>query len=151
MLAGALRDAGHAVRGTTRDPLRLSEIEAAGAEAMLADPDRVATLIGGFAHVTVVCILLGSATGPSAQVRALHGPRLEMLLTKLVDTTARGVVYESRGSVQQDVLDGGAERVRSYARRSMARYALLGADPADPQSWLVGAVRAVDEVVGEPR
>jgi hypothetical protein len=146
-LAGELRKSGLAVRGTTRSRGRLEEIEAVGAEAILADPDRVATLVPTFDHVTVVCLLLGSARGCEEAVSALHGSRLEMLLTKLVDTTARGVVYEARGSVDPDVLAGGAERVRSFADRSLAAYALLEADPADLAAWLPAAVRAVDRVI----
>jgi NAD(P)H-binding len=147
-LAAELRAVGVAVRGTTRSAARLPEIEAAGAEAVLADPDRVATLVPAFEHVTVVCVLLGSAVGSSAAVEALHGTRLEMLLTKLVDTTARGVVYEARGTVDDAVLAGGAQRVRGFAERSLASYALLKADPGDPTAWLNAAVDAVHQVIG---
>jgi Trk K+ transport system NAD-binding subunit len=94
LLARALGARGHAVRGTTRDRSRLAEIEAAGAEAALGDPDRVSTMMGALEQVAVVCIMLASATGSPEQLRALHGTRLEMLLTKLVDTTVRGLVYE---------------------------------------------------------
>jgi hypothetical protein len=146
-LAGKLREAGVAVRGTTRSAERLAEIEAAGVQAVLADPDRVATLVPAFEHVSVVCVLLGSAAGTPDAVRALHGTRLEMLLTKLVDTTARGVVYESRGSVDDAVLAGGAERVRGFAERSLARYALLEADPGDPTAWVTAAASAVRQVI----
>ncbi|HWF35957.1 MAG TPA: hypothetical protein VG295_11300, partial [Solirubrobacteraceae bacterium] len=62
-LAGELRAAGHAVRGTTRDPGRQPAIEAAGAEPFVADPDRVGTLIPAFAGVAVMCLLLASAAG----------------------------------------------------------------------------------------
>ena len=45
-LAAALVDEGHAVRGTTRARgVGSPAIEAAGAEAVLADPDRLATLL----------------------------------------------------------------------------------------------------------
>ena len=147
-MARKLSADGHAVRGTTRWAGRMEEIEAAGAEAVLADPDRVATLVESFAHVTVVCVLLGSARGSPAQLAALHGTRLDMLLTKLVDTTVRGVVYEARGTVEPGVLAGGAERVRHFAQRSLASYALLDADPAIPDQWLAEAVAGVDGVIG---
>ncbi|MBV8432533.1 MAG: NAD(P)H-binding protein [Solirubrobacterales bacterium] len=147
LLARELRASGHAVRGTTRSAERLGEIEAVGAEAVLADPDRVATLMSAFEHVSVVCVLLGSAAGPDAEVAALHGTRLEMLLTKLVDTTARGVVYEARGSVDAEVLAAGAERVRRFAERSLAGYALVEADPARPSLWVTAAGEAVDQVL----
>jgi len=73
-----------------------------------------------------------------------------MLLTKLVDTTARGVVYETRGSVDPEVLGAGAQRVRSFADRSLASYALLDAGPASPATWLAAAIDAVNQVIGLP-
>jgi hypothetical protein len=88
-LARELVAAGHAVRGTTRDPARTADIAAAGAEPYIGDPDRIGTLMGALAGVTVVCWLLG--TVPDAD---LHGGRLRMLFEKLVDTPVRGVVYE---------------------------------------------------------
>jgi hypothetical protein len=147
LLAKALADQGHAVRGTTRDQARLPEIEAAGAEAVLGDPDRVATLVGALDHVTVACILLGSASGSPDQLRALHSTRLEMLLAKLTDTTVRGVVYEARGGLDSDLLAAGARRVQSFGRRSLAPTRLLGADPAQPQEWLTEAVGAIGQVL----
>jgi uncharacterized protein YbjT (DUF2867 family) len=140
----ALVEAGNLVRGTTRDPARLSAIEAAGADAVLADPDRVMTLMEALDHVSVACILLGSASGSPENVRALHGPRLEMLLTKLVDTTIRGVVYEARGSVPGEVLALGAERVRAFAERSVATAVVLEADPGRADAWVSAALHAVD-------
>ncbi len=74
-----------------------------------------------------------------------------MLLTKLVDTTARGVVYEARGSVDASILSAGADRVRSFAQRSLAAYALLRADPGSPPEWLAAAVEAVEGVIGAPQ
>ncbi len=147
LLARALISQGHAVRATTRRRARLAELEAAGAEPVLADPDRVATLVGAFEHVTVACILLGSAVGSEEQLRALHGSRLEMLLTKLIDTTVRGVVYEAGGTVDPGITGEGAQRVREFARRSPAGFAILEADPADAQAWLAAAVQAVDRAV----
>jgi uncharacterized protein YbjT (DUF2867 family) len=88
-LAAALAAAGHAVRGTTRDPARAGAIAAAGAEPYVGDPDRIGTLMGALAGVTVVCWLFGAVPDPD-----LHGGRLRMLFEKLVDTPVRGVVYE---------------------------------------------------------
>lgn len=143
MLAERLVAEGHAVRGTTRDVDHVEAIEAAGAEAVVADPDRVATLVGTLHQVTVTVILLGSAVGTAAELEALHGSRLDMLLTKLIDTTVRGVVYESAGEVPAEVLRAGAERVNAYARRSHASCSLLEADPGAPASWLEAAERAI--------
>ena len=148
LLARALIEAGNLVRGTTRDRARLSEIESARAEGVLADPDRVMTLMGALDHVSVTCILLGSASASPEHVRALHGTRLEMLLTKLVDTTVRGVVYEARGSVSDDILAGGVERVRAFAERAVANAVLLDADPGRPHEWVSAALDAVELAVG---
>jgi NAD(P)-dependent dehydrogenase (short-subunit alcohol dehydrogenase family) len=141
-LARALLDEGHTVRGTTRDPSGTAAIEAVGAEAYVGDPDRVATLSAALEHVAIACVLLGSATGPADQLAALHGPRLEMLLTRMLDTTVRGVVYEARGSIDPAVLAGGGQRVRAACRGSRIPYALFDADPGDHETWVRGACDA---------
>src|SRR5690606_40730452 len=45
--------------------------------------------------------LLGTANGEPEQVAALHGPRLERMLTEAVDTPLRGFVYEAAGTVPE--------------------------------------------------
>jgi uncharacterized protein YbjT (DUF2867 family) len=144
MLARELIDRGHVVRGTTRDPARVPALERAEIEPVVADPDVVSTLVSAFDHVTVVCILLGSATGSPQQLAALHGSRLEMLLTKLIDTTARGLVYEAAGTVDPGVLAGGVDQVRRFGGRAVAEVAVLEADPADAPAWVEAALEAVD-------
>jgi uncharacterized protein YbjT (DUF2867 family) len=104
------------VRGTSRREQGLAAIAAAGIEPALADPDRVGTLLELVGDVAVVCLLLGSAEGEPEAVAAIHGPRLERLMERLVDTPVRGVVYEATGSVAAPVLEGGAEIVRAAAR-----------------------------------
>ena len=149
-LATELIARGHAVRGTTRDPRRAGELEAAGVEPFVADPDRIATLARAFDHVGVACLLLGSATGSAQQLQALHGTRLEMLLTRMIDTTARGVVYECAGSVDDAVLRAGAARVREACERSLIPYVLLDADPDEHAAWLQAACAAVQRVLSGP-
>ena len=146
-LAGELVAQDHTVRGTTRSPAALAAIEAAGAEAVLGDPDVVATLVGSFEHVSVACVLLGSAQGAPAQLAALHSTRLDMLLARMLDTTVRGVVYEASGSVDRDVLEAGAALVRERCEDSRIPYALLGADPADHDAWTAAAVAAVQSTL----
>jgi hypothetical protein len=143
-LTGELIARGHAVRGTTRDVARRAVIEATGAEAFIGDPDVVATLAPALEHVAVACVLLGSAVGASP---ALHGTRLEMLLTRMLDTTVRGVVYEAAGSVDPAVLRSGAAIVRTRCEVSRIAYALLEADPADHSGWLRAAVDAVERAL----
>ena len=142
-LTAALRDDGHAVRGTTRDPSRVRELAAGDAEPFVGDPDRVATIVPALDHVGVVCILLGSATGTAEQLRALHTTRLAMLLEKTVDTTVRGVVYETVGSVEPAVLSAGAGVVASACERSLIPHVFLTADPDAHRAWVIDAADAV--------
>ena len=146
-LARALRADGHAVRGTTRDRARGPEIEAAGAEAFIGDPDRVATLGPALAHVGVACILLGSATGTEEQLAALHSTRLDMLLERMLDTTVRGIVYETVGTVPESILAEGARRVRHACERSLIPHVLLDADPTGADAWVAAAVAAVGQAL----
>jgi uncharacterized protein YbjT (DUF2867 family) len=142
-----LRAAGHAVRGTTRDPDRRAEIEAAGAEPFVGDPNLVGTLASALAHVGVACLLLGSAVGSDEQLAALHSTRLEMLLERMLDTTVRGVVYEAAGTVDPALLSAGADRVRHACERSLIPYVVLTADPSDGESWVPAAVAAVERAL----
>jgi putative NADH-flavin reductase len=146
-LAGELIGRGHAVRGTTRDPGNVATLEAVGAQATIGDPDRIATLAGALDHVSVICILLGSARGAPEQLAALHGSRLEMLLSRVLDTTVRGVVYEAAGSVEAPILAAGAAHVRDVCEGSHIPFALLQADPNQLQSWLNAATAGVEEVL----
>jgi uncharacterized protein YbjT (DUF2867 family) len=146
-LTRRLRADGHAVRGTTRRPEHVPEIEAAGAEAFVGDPDRVATLARSLSQVGVACLLLGSATGTAEQLGALHGTRLEMLVEQMLDTTVRGIVYEAAGSVAPEILHAGAERVRHACERSLIPYVLLTADPADREGWLDAAADGVQRAL----
>jgi len=148
LLARSLLSDGHCVRGTTRDPARAGSLEAAGVEPWVGDPERVATLAGALEQVTIACLLLGSAAGSSPAVAALHGTRLEMLLSRMLDSTVRGIVYEAAGSVPAAVLAAGAGRVRSFCEDSRVPYALLSADPAAFDAWSASAAEAVNDVLG---
>jgi putative NADH-flavin reductase len=138
-LARTLVAQGHAVRGTTRDSTAFPEIEAAGAEAVVADPDRLATLMSAIEGVSVVCWLMGTATGADQ----LHGPRLESMLEHVVDTPVRGLVYET----------GGVERPEGIAaaRRAAGTYKMpveiVDAEPAEHQAWLAASTAAVGRVL----
>lgn len=107
---------GWAVRGTSRREQGLAAIEAAGIEAAAADPDRVGTLLELVGDVAVIFHLLGSAGGEPEAVAAIHGPRLERLMERLVETPVRGVLYEAVGSVDPSLLGVGAEIVTLASR-----------------------------------
>jgi hypothetical protein len=142
-LAAALRADGHAVRGTTRRPAGLSEVEAAGAEAVVADPDRLGTVMVQLAGVTLICWLMGSATGADD----LHGPRLETLLERLVDTPVRGIVYEAAGTVEPALLASGAAAVRAAAERWRMPAEVVEVDPGDHAAWLAAMRAAVGRLL----
>jgi uncharacterized protein YbjT (DUF2867 family) len=144
-LAWELRAAGHAVRGTTRAREHTAEIEAAGAEPVLADPDRLGTLMKQLHGVSLLCWLMGSAEGATAE--ALHGPRLRTLLERLVDTPVRGVVYEAAGSVLPEVLAGGAAAVREASARWSIPAEVVEADPRDREAWLAAMTGAVERLL----
>lgn len=94
-LTAELIESGHAVRATTRSEAHRAAIEGSGAECWIGTPDRLATLRGALQNVTIACWLLAGVTGAQAQVRALHGSRLELFLSQAIDTTVRGVVYDA--------------------------------------------------------
>lgn len=144
-LAAALRESGHAVRGTTRDGGQLAEIEAAGAKAVVADPDRLGTVMPQLAGVSVVCWLMGSATGEG--VGELHGARLGTLLERLVDTPVRGLVYEAAGTVEPRLLADGAAAVREAAATWRMPAEVVEADPADHEAWLTAMTAAVGRLL----
>jgi uncharacterized protein YbjT (DUF2867 family) len=135
-LAAELRAAGHAVRGTTRDPATAPAIAAAGAEPAVGDPDRIASLMDSLTGVSVVCWLMGTVPVPE-----LHDERLRMLWEKLVDTPVRGVVYEG-------ALRRGEVVAREAARTWRIPLEVLRADPADHDAWLADAKGAVDRLLG---
>lgn len=113
----------------------------------MGDPDVVATLGPALAHVTVACLLLGCASGTAQQLTALHSTRLEMLLERMIDTTIRGLVYESCGTVDGAMLRGGAERVRRAGQRSLIGFVLLDADPSAHDQWPTAASDAVQRAL----
>ena len=123
------------MRGTTRREDSRTPIEAAGIEAAVADPERPATLLDLIADVTVVHWLLGGADGPASLLDAIHGPRLQALLERLVDTPVRGFVYEGCGTVGAKRLGRGAKVVRSAAQTWRIPVEVVDADPANLGEW----------------
>jgi hypothetical protein len=117
----------------------LLELDRAGIEGVVADPDRLATVVPVLSGVTVVCWLMGSANGS----RDVHGPRLRTLVEHLVDTPVRGLVYEAAGSVDAAVLASGAQIVRDASHTWHIPGEIVTADPAAHEEWL----RAMKEAV----
>jgi uncharacterized protein YbjT (DUF2867 family) len=133
---------GWQVRGTSRSAEAMDLIEAAGIEPAEADPDRPGGILDLCGDVAVVVWLLGSADGPGEAPSALHGPRLERLLEKLVDTPVRGFVYEAAGSVDRDLLEGGRGIVERAGETWRIPFAFLSASRDQP-GWAVRSAAAV--------
>lgn len=147
-LGRALARRGWAVRGSTRTPERLEEIASAGIEAVPADPDRVGTVLEQLDGVTLVFWIMGSALGEPEVIAAVHGPRLERLMEKLVDTPVRGLVYEAAGQVQPARLEEGAAIVRRAAETWNIPVELVETDPADHGAWLDAMLAAAERLAG---
>lgn len=139
-LSGELRARGHAVRGTTRSESHLPEILAADADAVVADPNRLATLTPHLDGVSVLVWLMGSARGNG--VEALHGERLTALLETLVDTHVRGFVYEAAGTLDPGLLDQGAQLARRAGETFHMPVEVVGSGDATPLADAVDRVLA---------
>jgi uncharacterized protein YbjT (DUF2867 family) len=146
-LAGALASEGHAVRGTTRDPATVAAIAATGAEAVVADPDRLGSLMPALAGVSAICWLMGSAPdGPQ-----LHGDRLRTLMERLVETPVRGFVYEAAGASGGELHEQGAEIVRRASATWRIPVEIVRADPASHDAWLASMNAAVARIISARR
>jgi uncharacterized protein YbjT (DUF2867 family) len=141
-LGAELAGLGWQVRGTSRRPEGLEAIDAAGIEAAPADPDRPGTVLELCGDVAVVIWLLGSATGGPEATAAAHGPRLESLLEKLVDSPVRGFVYEAAGSLPEATLGAGARIVERAGERWRIPVKLLSEDRSQ-SGWGQRAAEAV--------
>lgn len=126
---------GWAVRGTSRRDEGLGEIEAAGIEPALADPDRPGTILELVGDVAVLLLLFGNLSGGEEELAAIHGPRLERLMEHLVETPVRGVVYEGTGA--------GSQVVQSAGRTWRI--------PVDVITQERSAAAAVREIIASPR
>jgi uncharacterized protein YbjT (DUF2867 family) len=146
-LGGRLIDSGWAVRGTSRRAAGLEAIEAAGIEAVQADPEQPGTLLELVGDITVVIWLLGSARGEAGLLEAIHGSRLERILEKLVDTPVRGFVYEGAGEAPASLLGRGAAAVRAASETWRVPTAIVEAEPTDPVVWTEAMLAAVLELV----
>jgi len=142
-LGAALRASRHAVRGTTRSSARVEDLETAGIEGVVADPDRLGTLVPALAGVTVVCWLMGSADDSPD----VHGPRLRSLLGHLVDTPVRGLVYEAAGTADRALLAEGASIVRETSQTWHIPVEIIDADPAAHEAWLEAMTAAVERLL----
>jgi hypothetical protein len=129
---------GHAVRFVTRHEARRAEVEAAGAECWIGDPDRIGSLRYALDNVTVLLWLLGRADGED-----LHGSRLTMMMERTIDTTVRGIVYEGTSE--------GAAVVERMAGYNEIPYALIDVPREDEDAWTGAVLEAIDGILAAPR
>lgn len=123
------------MRGTSRREEGLEAIAAAGIDPALADPARPETVLDLIGDVAAVAWMLGSAHGSDEELAAIHGPRLDRLLERLVETPVRGFVYEAAGSVDSILLAHGKEVVEAAAERWEIPVASLLVEPDDYATW----------------
>jgi hypothetical protein len=139
-LASALRADAFTVRVIARDQAEMAEIAAVGAEGMVADPDRIGTLMDALPGIAVVCWLMGTV---GDRWTALHGDRLRMLFEKLVDTPVRGLVYEGAGTLPPAAYVRGRRIAHAAARTWALPVEILDSDPTDLETWIAEARSAV--------
>jgi nucleoside-diphosphate-sugar epimerase len=142
-LARRLHDAACAVRITTRDAGARELIEAAGAECLFADPNRLASMRNALDGVTLACWLLASANGELAELEALHGARLRSFMHTAIDTTVRGVVYEAGAASGSSLARQGAQIAREVSAANAIPLATIEAAPDAVEAWMEAAWRAV--------
>ena len=135
------------MRGTSRTGQGREQIEAAGIEGVVADPDRLGTVLAQLEGVSVALWLMGTAAGDPRAVSALHGPRLQAMLERLVDTPVRGLVYEAAGTVAPGLLAEGAALTRRAAATWHMPVAVVDAPPADADLWAAAMRAGVAEVL----
>jgi hypothetical protein len=83
-------------------------------------------------------------TGEPELVKAVHGPRLERLLEKLVDSPVRGFAYEAAGRVEPSLLVEGGRIVAAASERWRIPSAVL-MEQRDADGW---AERTAERVAG---
>lgn len=136
-LARGLIAAGHAVRGTSRDPRREMAMREAGVEPYIGDPDRIATLMDALYGTTIVCWLMATADHDD-----LHAGRLRMLCEKLVDTPVRGLVYEAAGPAA-----AGVPIVEDARTRWNMPVEVVGTPPHECPAWTADMAAAVERLL----
>jgi len=154
-LASASVAAGHAVRITTRGEQGCAAIVETGAECHVGTPSRLATLRPALDGATILCWLLARASGPAAELVELHTSRLEFFLRQAVDTTVRGVVYETGPS---PAVQAGERIARQAAATHAIPLAVIESGdaaaslgpvdaPAAEGAWLEAARAAIDSLL----
>jgi hypothetical protein len=152
LLGRRLLAAGWEVRGTSRGEDGLATIGEAGIEPALADPLHPHTVLDLVGDVTIVLWPLASAQGPPEELSAIHGPRLERLMERLIETPVRGFVYEMRGTVDPILLEHGSEVLEAAGDTWRVGISCVFVDPQDPHDWaeiMAGAATSLVDEAGK--
>ena len=147
-LGRALVDEGWVVRGTSRTEPGARAIDEAGIEGVVADPDRIGTVLDAIEGVALIYWLLGSAIGTPEQLAALHRPRLERLLEEIVDTPVRGFVYEFGTELPAALAASAFGLLRDAGERWRIPFEAVDGNPGSQELWLQGMLGAAHELVG---
>jgi hypothetical protein len=71
-----------------------------------------------------------------------------MMLSKVIDTTVRGVVYEAAGTIAPGAFATGIAELRRMGRLNEIPVAIVDASPADRTAWVAAARHAIGNLVG---
>jgi hypothetical protein len=140
-LADSLAASGITVRGTSRSAEGAERISRAGHDGVVADPDRVGTVLEQVGDVAVVVWALAKAGGPSAP--DVNGPRLERMLERLVDTPVRGFVLELPADSPQ-----ARDAVNDAGRTWRIPTRVVEAPRAQADPWRAAMGDAVESLLG---
>ncbi|UJA20602.1 hypothetical protein HJD18_10550 [Thermoleophilia bacterium SCSIO 60948] len=140
-LAEALVGDGWAVWiGVADEPVEGS-LDAPGAEAVVADPARLGSVVDAIEGVAVIAWLLGDPGADPEAAREINGGVLARLFEEIVDTPVRGVAYEGWGA-------GEAARAPAERASETWRIGVASIDVEPGPGWLDAARRAVSAALG---
>ena len=71
-----------------------------------------------------------------------------MMLSKVIDTTVRGVVYEAAGTIAAQAFATGIAELEHMGRLNEIPHAIVDADPTDEGIWVAAARDAIGRLVG---
>jgi hypothetical protein len=157
-LARAVAETGHAVRvvvragapGGTPAGAEHPESEHPTLELFPADPSRLATLRRALEQVTLACWLFGAAPGTSEELTAWHGALLEAFMRQMLDSSARGFLYEAAGGARAELRAQGERLATDFAARHAIAFALIESETGSDGTWLEDALAATLSLL-EPR
>lgn len=147
--AKLFKDRGDAIRVVTRQPSKHQRIASFGGEPVEGDPDRIGTFRGAFDHATLLIIALGNVQSVNGLTKEecatnLHTHRLDMLLERAIDTTIRGILYETVGDVEPGLLTEGAALVKKRCEFNKIPFGFIDCSDSSPDEWGRSAVAASD-------